>query len=60
MILTLHDYREAQEDSDEDEEEGVGSAEENKEDQVSESPKQPEETEFQRRQKELIQKQMQA
>ena len=60
MILTLDDYREAQEDSDEDEEEGGGSAEENKEEQVSESPKQPEETEFQRRQKELIQKQMQA
>lgn len=58
LIVTFL-FREAQEDSDEDEEDG-GSAEENKEEEVKESPKQPEETEFQRRQKELIQKQMQA
>lgn len=53
-------YREAQEDSDEDSDEAGGSAEETKEETVKETPKQNEETEFQRRQKELIQKQMQA
>lgn len=53
-------YREAQEDSDDDSDEAGGSAEENKEDTVKMTPKQNEETEFQRRQKELIQKQMQA
>ncbi len=54
--INLFCYREAEEDSDDNSDEDGGSAEENKEEVVKETPKQSEETEFQRRQKELIQK----
>jgi hypothetical protein len=54
--INLFCYREAEEDSDDNSDEDGGSAEENKEEVIKETPKQSEETEFQRRQKELIQK----